>query len=76
MGSALFGDAVELFGQAADGLVGDAEMIATDLLAQAEHGSGHERVWMVTTSARLLQDVDREIDKWVKIIAAGNIKPE
>ena len=31
------------------------------LLAQAEHGTGHERVWLVTTSARLLQAVEKEI---------------
>jgi len=35
--------------------------IAADLLAQAEHGSGHERVWLVTPSARLLAAVDQEI---------------
>ena len=35
--------------------------IAADLLAQAEHGSGHERVWLVTTSARLLKSVEKEI---------------
>lgn len=29
--------------------------IAADMLAQAEHGSGHERVWLVTTSERLLK---------------------
>jgi histidinol dehydrogenase len=34
---------------------------AADLLAQAEHGSGHERVWLVTTSARVLRGVEREI---------------
>jgi histidinol dehydrogenase len=34
---------------------------AADLLAQAEHGSGHERVWLVTTSARLLNAVEKEI---------------
>ncbi len=34
---------------------------AADLLAQAEHGSGHERVWLVTTSARLLAAVQQEI---------------
>jgi histidinol dehydrogenase len=34
---------------------------AADLLAQAEHGSGHERVWLVTTSARVLRAVEREI---------------
>ncbi len=35
--------------------------VAADLLAQAEHGSGHERVWLVTHSARLLAAVEREI---------------
>lgn len=34
---------------------------AADLLAQAEHGSGHERVWLVTTSAKLLPAVQKEI---------------
>ena len=36
---------------------------AADLLAQAEHGSGHERVWLVTTSAKLLAAVEKEIAK-------------
>lgn len=35
--------------------------IAADLLAQAEHGSGLERVWLLTPSRRLLQRVEREI---------------
>jgi histidinol dehydrogenase len=39
----------------------NAKFIAADLLAQAEHGSGHERVWLVTTSASLLREVEREI---------------
>lgn len=34
---------------------------AADLLAQAEHGSGHERVWLVTTSGKVLKAVEREI---------------
>jgi len=34
---------------------------ASDMLAQAEHGSGHERVWLVTTSARVLRAVEKEI---------------
>ena len=34
---------------------------AADLLAQAEHGSGHERVWLVTTSAKVLKAVEKEI---------------
>ncbi len=36
--------------------------LAADLLAQAEHGSGHERVWLVTTSAALLRSVEKEVD--------------
>ena len=41
----------------------DARFAAADLLAQAEHGSGHERVWLVTTSAKLLKNVETEINK-------------
>ncbi len=37
------------------------KFIAADLLAQAEHGSGHERVWLVTTSAKILRAVEKEI---------------
>jgi histidinol dehydrogenase len=37
--------------------------IAADLLAQAEHGSGHERVWLVTTSAKLVAAVEKEIQR-------------
>ena len=37
------------------------KFVAADLLAQAEHGSGHERVWLVTTSARILKAVEKEI---------------
>ena len=36
---------------------------AADMLAQAEHGSGHERVWLVTTSAKILRAVEMEIAK-------------
>src|SRR5207247_10811842 len=43
--------------------------IAADLLAQAEHGSGHERVWLVTTSARLLRAVEKEIARQLKKLA-------
>ncbi len=41
----------------------DAKFAAADLLAQAEHGSGHERVWLVTTSAKTLKGVQGEIEK-------------
>lgn len=36
---------------------------AADLLAQAEHGSGHERVWLVSTSAKILKAVEREVKR-------------
>ncbi|MCX7885702.1 MAG: histidinol dehydrogenase [Verrucomicrobiae bacterium] len=65
-----------LFGQVAiDLLAGPSEVlvladdtansryIAADLLAQAEHGSGEERVWLVTTSQRVAEDTWREIDR-------------
>ena len=42
---------------------------AADLLAQAEHGSGHERVWLVTTSAKLLKAVEKEITKQLPKLA-------
>ena len=35
--------------------------VAADMLAQAEHGSGHERVWLVTTSAKILKAVEKEV---------------
>jgi histidinol dehydrogenase len=42
---------------------------AADLLAQAEHGSGHERVWLVTMSAKMLKAVEREIKKQLPKLA-------
>ena len=39
----------------------DPKFAAADLLAQAEHGSGHERVWLVTTSAKVLKAIQGEI---------------
>jgi histidinol dehydrogenase len=39
----------------------NAAFIAADLLAQAEHGSGHERVWFLTPSAKLLRAVQKEV---------------
>lgn len=35
--------------------------IAADLLAQAEQGSGLERVWLITPSAKLIKHVEAEI---------------
>jgi histidinol dehydrogenase len=42
---------------------------AADLLAQAEHGSGHERVWLVTTSDKVLKAVEKEIAKQLPKLA-------
>jgi histidinol dehydrogenase len=46
-----------------------ARWVAADLLAQAEHGSGHERTWLVTPSRRLLQAVQREIARQLPSLA-------
>jgi histidinol dehydrogenase len=53
-------------------LAGDTanpKFIAADMLAQAEHGSGHERVWLVTTSAKILKAVEGEIAKQLPKLA-------
>ncbi|HEY1718288.1 MAG TPA: histidinol dehydrogenase [Verrucomicrobiae bacterium] len=42
---------------------------AADLLAQAEHGSGHERVWLVTISAKILKAVESEIARQLPKLA-------
>ncbi len=65
-----------LFGRVAiDLLPGPSEMFiladssanpkyaAADLLAQAEHGSGHERVWFVSNSKKTIANVEREIER-------------
>ncbi len=47
----------------------DPRFAAADLLAQAEHGSGHERVWLVTPSARILKAVEAEIQRQLPKLA-------
>ncbi len=42
---------------------------AADLLAQAEHGSGHERVWLVTNSSKILSAVQKEIERQLPKLA-------
>ena len=42
--------------------------IAADLLAQAEHGSGHERTWLVTTSADAIPRVEAEIERQLETL--------
>ena len=71
-----------LFGRVAiDLLPGPSEMFiladasanprfaAADLLAQAEHGSGHERVWLATHSKKLIADVQREIERQLPVLS-------
>ena len=41
----------------------DPRFIAADILAQAEHGSGEERVWLVTTSRRVLEALPAELER-------------
>ncbi len=40
-----------------------ASFVAADLLAQAEHGSGHERIWLLTTSGKLIGAVQKEVER-------------
>lgn len=40
--------------------------VAADILAQAEHGSGLERVWLATPSARMLRAVEKEVARQLK----------
>jgi histidinol dehydrogenase len=47
----------------------EAELVAADMLAQAEHGSGHERVWLVTTSGRLLKAVERQLARQMPLLS-------
>src|SRR5216117_1527350 len=37
----------------------DARFVAADLLAQGEHGSGYERVWLLTPSLQLISAVEK-----------------
>ncbi len=39
--------------------------IASDLLAQAEHGTGKEKVYLVSTSEKVIKEVDAELKKQV-----------
>ena len=43
-----------------------ADWVAADLIAQAEHGSGHERVVLLSPSKRFLQSVSNAVDKQVQ----------
>jgi len=48
-------------------------LIAADMLAQAEHGSGHERVFLVTTSEQLEAAVRAEIERQLGLLSRGDL---
>jgi len=50
----------------------NAKFAAADMLAQAEHGSGHERVWLVSTSARFIAAVQKEIERQLPALSRGD----
>jgi histidinol dehydrogenase len=47
----------------------DPAFVAADLLAQAEHGSGHERIWCVSASGKLLSKVREQIAKQLNALS-------
>jgi histidinol dehydrogenase len=49
----------------ADGTA-NAVYAAADLLAQAEHGSGREKIYLVTTSEKMRQAVETEIERQLR----------
>jgi len=65
----LFGRvAVDLLAGPSDVLIladdsANPKFVAADMLAQAEHGSGHERVWLVTNSGKVAKAVEKEVTK-------------
>jgi histidinol dehydrogenase len=48
------------------------EFVAADLLAQAEHGSGHERVWLISNSATLIKAVEKQITRQLPDLARAD----
>jgi histidinol dehydrogenase len=47
----------------------NASFVAADLLAQAEHGSGREKIYLVATSADILSTVDSELRTQLQLIS-------
>ncbi|MFK7992528.1 MAG: histidinol dehydrogenase [Granulosicoccus sp.] len=53
----------------------DGEMVATDLLGQAEHGTNSPAV-LITDSRKLASDVLREIDRLLEVLPTASIARE
>lgn len=47
----------------------NAKYVAADLLAQAEHGTGKEKIYLLVTSETKLQAIEREIDRQMPQLA-------
>jgi histidinol dehydrogenase len=50
----------------------DVAFVAADLLAQAEHGSGREKIYLVSNSGTLLSSVASEIRTQLQLITRGD----
>jgi histidinol dehydrogenase len=46
-----------------------ADFAAADLLAQAEHGSGREKIFLVATSTKLIADIVAEMEKQLHLLS-------
>jgi histidinol dehydrogenase len=46
-----------------------ADFAAADLLAQAEHGSGREKIYLVATSAALINEIAEQVQSQLKLIS-------
>lgn len=54
----------------------DIAFVAADLLAQAEHGSGREKIYLVATSAAFIESVQAQIQFQLKSLSrAGKTQP-
>ncbi|MFA4944108.1 MAG: histidinol dehydrogenase [Lentisphaeria bacterium] len=51
----------------ADGTA-EARFVAADMLSQAEHGSGREQAWLVTTEAGLVPAVQAELERQTRLL--------
>ncbi len=47
----------------------NARFVASDLLAQAEHGSGREKIYLVATSANLIASINSEVRTQLQLIS-------
>lgn len=46
-----------------------AKNVAADLLSQAEHGSGKEKIYLITTSEKLLKEIPNELKEQSKVLS-------